>query len=132
MTTGGRTAACPSRISAGPAAASATPACSTVRRPINLSLAVGWLAISSSMRFWTRALQVTEDCRLPLAPVKGTGTCARRQRFTPDHRKYLARPHCPRSVGGVNDRFGASLSLPARFCEGPDSTAGADESHHQV
>src|SRR5438270_8962839 len=49
MTTGGRAAACPSRISAGPAAASAAATCSTVRRSISLLSSAERLAISSSM-----------------------------------------------------------------------------------
>ena len=63
------------RSSAGPAAASAAPACSTLRRSISLSPAVDRLVISSSMALRDPRSSVIEDCRLPLAPVKGTVSC---------------------------------------------------------
>src|ERR1700730_15240207 len=68
----GCASACSPHSSAGPDAASAAPARSTVRRSISLSPAVDWLAISPPWRFGTRAPQFNEDCGLPLAPVKGT------------------------------------------------------------
>ena len=81
--------ACAPRSSTAPAAASAAPASSTVRRSISPSSAVDWLAISPPWRFGTRALQVNEDCRLPLAPVKGTGPGVLRQSFSLNYRKDL-------------------------------------------
>src|SRR5262245_51703507 len=96
MTTGGRAAARPSRISAGPATASAAATCSAVRRSISLLPANEWLAISPSMPLWDLRSSVSEDCWLPLASVKGIGACP--QGLNPDYGKDLATAHCPKAV----------------------------------
>src|SRR5215471_16642725 len=71
--------ACAPCSSAGPAAASAAPARSTLRRSISLSLAVGWLTICPSIAHRSRALRSLKIEAWLWPPVKETSPCAYQQ-----------------------------------------------------
>jgi hypothetical protein len=65
------------RSSAGPAVASATPTCSTVRRSIRLSPGLDCLAISLSIALQdARSSDPLRQCSVRWAPVKAAGPCA--------------------------------------------------------
>src|SRR5215831_10640237 len=71
--------ACAPCSSAGPAAASAAPARSTLRRSISLSSAVGWLTIFPSMAHRSHALRSLKIEAWLGPPVKETGPRAYQQ-----------------------------------------------------
>src|SRR5262249_8344102 len=73
----GCASACVRRSSTGPAVASATPTCSTVRRSISLSPGLDCLAISLSIALQdSRGSDPLRQCSVRRAPVKATGPCA--------------------------------------------------------
>src|SRR5262249_22906483 len=73
----GCASACVRCSSTGPAVASATPTCSTVRRSISLSPGLDCLAISLSIALQdSRGSDPLRQCSVCWAPVKATGPCA--------------------------------------------------------
>src|SRR5262245_38354678 len=82
--------ACAPCSSAGPAAASAAPARSTLRRSISLSSAVGWLTISPSMAHRSHALRSLKIEAWLGPPVKETVVHAHTSRVAESYHFRLA------------------------------------------
>src|SRR5215468_6844638 len=73
------------RSSAGPAVASATPTCSTVRRSISLSPVLDCLAISLTLALQdARGSDPLSHCSVRVAPVKGGRALRPRHPLAPD------------------------------------------------